>query len=83
MFDRQRPDWQRSAACRGEPNSVFFTKDNPKADHPAQAICDDCPVRQECRDFAMADPSLTGVWGGTTERDRKRLRARTPRQVSE
>lgn len=40
----------------------------------ARAICDDCPVRQACLDFAMADPSLKGVWGGTTDRDRKRLR---------
>lgn len=74
MFDRRRPDWQQSAACRGEPNAVFFQADSSHHDHPARAICDDCPVREQCRDFAMADPSLKGVWGGTTERDRKRLR---------
>ena len=40
----------------------------------AREICSACPVRQECLDFAMADNELTGVWGGTTTQERKRLR---------
>ena len=41
---------------------------------PLKAVCRRCLVRQECLDFALADPSIVGVWGATTERERKAYR---------
>jgi WhiB family transcriptional regulator, redox-sensing transcriptional regulator len=40
----------------------------------AKSICNGCPVMLECRKYAMANPSLTGTWGGLTEQDRRRMR---------
>jgi WhiB family redox-sensing transcriptional regulator len=48
----------------------------------AKNICRTCPVLSECRDYAMANPSLSGTWGGTTEQDRHRIRNRIPAQPS-
>jgi WhiB family transcriptional regulator, redox-sensing transcriptional regulator len=42
-------------------------------------ICGRCPVRQECLEHALDSPGLVGVWGGTTEVERKwLLRAQSP-----
>jgi WhiB family redox-sensing transcriptional regulator len=48
----------------------------PKAT-PSDAVrqlCGRCPVREECLAFALADESLTGVWDGTNERERRAWR---------
>lgn len=45
-----------------------------QASAPAVAICRQCPVIAACLAHALADPSLTGVWGGTSERSRRQLR---------
>jgi WhiB family transcriptional regulator, redox-sensing transcriptional regulator len=43
---------------------------------PARRICRRCPVREQCVQHAIADPSLRdGIWGGTTPKMRSRLRA--------
>lgn len=71
-----QPDWRAFAVCRDLDPDVFF--DGP----PCQAIayCETCPVRATCLDAAVADRSLQGVWGGTTEDQRKAMRrsATTP-----
>jgi hypothetical protein len=41
-----------------------------------EAICEVCPVRQECLEAALADPVLVGLWGGTTDAERRELRRR-------
>jgi WhiB family redox-sensing transcriptional regulator len=68
------PGWQRRAACRGESIETFvpglggnFTR--------ARELCARCPVRQECFVTALADPEVVGMWAGTTERKRRKLRA--------
>lgn len=40
----------------------------------AEVLCEGCRVVVECRSFALADPRLIGVWGGTTAEERQRLR---------
>jgi WhiB family redox-sensing transcriptional regulator len=71
--------WRAQAACKGSDPSIFFPeRGQPLA--PARAICGRCPVRQECFDEAMALRALPGlerlmgVWGGTSERERRRDR---------
>ncbi len=57
---------------------VFFpiSSTGPALDQVSQAkaICTDCRVRQPCLDFALATGQIHGVWGGTTEEERLRLR---------
>ena len=40
----------------------------------AKAICDGCPVRGECLDYALAHGEKFGIWGGLSERERRRVR---------
>jgi len=69
-------DWVHNARCRQSPGgcSIFFPQTADAA--AAKSVCRGCPVRGECLDYAMANPDLHGIWGGTTraERDRERDR---------
>jgi WhiB family redox-sensing transcriptional regulator len=67
-----RPDWMLRAACRGQGFGDFFVGESVTM----VAVCDGCPVKTDCLDYALADSSLLGVWGGTTNRQRKALRRR-------
>lgn len=66
------------AACRGHPPEWWFS-DNRQHRHAARVICERCPVRAECEQWARARPlaRLFGIWGGTLESDRKRKRERS------
>jgi WhiB family redox-sensing transcriptional regulator len=67
----ERP-WAVFAACRDADSDLFFplTKDQ---ESQAVAICGICPVLDDCLDYALDAGERYGVWGGTTERQRKRL----------
>ncbi len=67
-------EWHKRAACKGETES-FFSYDEERVAH-ARAICESCPVHQECLQTALADRNLYGVWGGTTEAERRRFHRR-------
>ncbi len=74
----KRPLWQRRAACRGMGHTVFVNG-RAKRDAAAVRICERCPVRQQCLEHALASPGLVGIWGGTTEVERRwLLRAPSP-----
>jgi len=68
--------WQRDAACRGlgveESRAIFFPPPGRSIDD-ARAICGPCPVREQCLEFALTNGCI-GVWAGTTERQRFKLR---------
>lgn len=67
--------WQAQAACRRlDPDWWFSTQ--PQATAKARKTCRGCPVRQQCLSAALADPTLSGMWGGTTGRERRRMRRR-------
>jgi WhiB family redox-sensing transcriptional regulator len=65
--------WQDFAACRDMGTRLFFPQDD-ECSSLARAICRRCPVRQACLAEALAEPALVGVWGGTTDMERNRLR---------
>lgn len=71
-------DWREDAACRGIESSVFFSPDAERGQARAQResrarrICADCPVLRQCRDHALVTGEPYGIWGGTTETDRRR-----------
>ncbi|MGH9090182.1 MAG: WhiB family transcriptional regulator [Acidimicrobiales bacterium] len=68
-----RPTWMAEAACRGAgPGAFVPALGVPVA--PARATCATCGVRAECLAYALADPEIVGVWGGTTARERIAIR---------
>jgi WhiB family redox-sensing transcriptional regulator len=67
------PAWHRYAACRGSGHAEFFPGRGASTE-AAKAVCVACPVRVECLEHALADPELVGVWGGTSDRERRRMR---------
>jgi hypothetical protein len=69
-----RPAWQRYGACRGVDIEAFIPNRGGRFG-PARELCQRCAVRQDCFDFAMADDELVGMWGGTTEPERREMRA--------
>jgi WhiB family redox-sensing transcriptional regulator len=68
-----RPAWMAQGACRGTATAMFFTELGGDV-RPAKALCAECPVRVECLDYAVADSSLEGIWGGVSARRRAKLR---------
>ena len=68
------PTWQELGACRGVDTALFFPGQGESVAE-ARAICASRVVRAECADYALATGQRFGIWGGTTERERRRLRA--------
>ena len=68
--------WKRYAACRDLPTSLFFPGQYASRARIAEAtkVCDRCEVRQACLDHALANADLQGIWGGTTEGNRRDVR---------
>jgi WhiB family transcriptional regulator, redox-sensing transcriptional regulator len=67
------PDfWQERAACFGVEPDVFFPVSEEEAG-PALAFCGVCRIREECLSWALKNGERYGVWGGTTEQQRRRL----------
>jgi WhiB family redox-sensing transcriptional regulator len=64
--------WRQRAACRGLDADIFYPVSDDDAYH-AQAVCNACPVRQPCLEHALTFREREGIWGGLTERERRRL----------
>jgi WhiB family redox-sensing transcriptional regulator len=64
--------WRQHAACRGLEPEVFYAVSDDDAEE-AKAICDACPVREPCLEYALTNRERDGVWGGATERERRRM----------
>lgn len=64
--------WQARAACAGVDTNIFFPQVEEDAE-PAKQICGACPVREACLEHALADREREGIWGGATERERRRI----------
>ena len=66
-------DWSHQALCLSADADAFYPeKGQPVAQ--AQAICYRCPVRQPCLEYALGNNERHGVFGGLSERQRRRLR---------
>jgi WhiB family transcriptional regulator, redox-sensing transcriptional regulator len=71
----QTPDeyaWMLHARCRGAAPTEFFPSDGLGVE-AAQRICAGCPVRLECLEYALVHRIEHGVWGGASERERRRI----------
>jgi WhiB family redox-sensing transcriptional regulator len=66
--------WREFARCRGVDPEVFYpVSDDDEAAEEAKSICALCPVREACLEFALSTREKNGVWGGLTERERRRV----------
>lgn len=70
-------EWMRRAACKAYPGHLWFPPQYMRHDHPdvelARRVCARCPVNAECLEYALGH-SLEGIWGGTSERERIRIK---------
>lgn len=64
--------WRQRGACRGVDPDVFYPISDDEAEE-AKSICRVCPVRESCLEYALANRERDGVWGGATERERRRI----------
>ncbi len=64
--------WRELGACRGLEPSIFYPEDDDDA-MDAKAVCGECAVRVACLEFALRAREKQGVWGGATERERRRI----------
>ena len=79
-------EWQRHAACKGPNSDLFFPPTAPERkeersarERDAKAICAACAVCADCLRYALRIREVHGIWGGTTELERRDL---TERQAS-
>jgi WhiB family transcriptional regulator, redox-sensing transcriptional regulator len=72
MRDRSSMSWRQAAECRGADPAVFYPDEDEDASE-AKAICESCPVREPCLEHALVVREKHGVWGGLTERERRRV----------
>ncbi len=70
-----RPRWQEQGACLDHNPELFYPEreSGKMSSLPAKRICADCPVRIECLNTALRRHEQYGVWGGLSERERRRL----------
>ncbi|MBV8560432.1 MAG: WhiB family transcriptional regulator [Acidimicrobiia bacterium] len=64
--------WRRKGACRGLDPAIFYPASEEDAEE-SKAVCATCPVREPCLEWALANREHDGVWGGATERERRRM----------
>ncbi|MEU0119265.1 WhiB family transcriptional regulator [Streptomyces bobili] len=73
-------DWRQRAACRQEDPELFFPigTSGPALlqTEQAKAVCRRCPVRAQCLEWALETDQSLGVWGGTSETERRALKRR-------
>jgi len=65
-------NWMARGRCKDMDPALFFPSDSIGV-RSAQHVCVDCTVRLPCLSFALANSINDGVWGGTSERQRRRL----------
>ena len=64
--------WMAEGNCRLHPPATFFPSDGVGVDK-ARKICRDCPVMHLCLEYALEERIDHGVWGGCSERERRRI----------
>lgn len=69
--DRDR--WWERAACKGMDTALWYPQRGDTHGH-ARSICEQCPVQEQCRQEAFDRHETFGIWGGTSERQRKKQR---------
>jgi WhiB family redox-sensing transcriptional regulator len=64
--------WRERGACKGLDPQIFYPETDEDAD-TAKRVCAQCHVQTACLEYALQFREREGVWGGTTERERRRI----------
>lgn len=67
--------WQADALCAQTDPEAFFPEKGGST-REAKKICALCPVRAQCLEYALKNDERFGIWGGLSERERRKLRKR-------
>jgi len=67
--------WQEFALCAQTDPEAFFPEKGGST-REAKRVCQGCDVRRECLEFALENDERFGIWGGLSERERRRLKRR-------
>lgn len=73
LFGAVEQEWQEQALCAQTDPEAFFPEKGGST-REAKRICQGCPVRDECLEFALEHDERFGIWGGLSERERRRLK---------
>jgi len=73
-------DWREQARCLGMDPNIFHAEGRGSnlVTQRAKRVCAGCPVRDQCLEEALADPTHLGVMGGTTDDERRGMRRGRP-----
>ncbi|MGY1857884.1 WhiB family transcriptional regulator [Modestobacter sp. SYSU DS0290] len=74
-LDGEEQGWQERALCAETDPEAFFPEKGGST-REAKKICTGCEVRAECLEYALSNDERFGIWGGLSERERRRLRRR-------
>jgi len=72
----EEEDWQERALCAETDPEAFFPEKGGST-REAKRICQGCEVRSECLEYALQHDERFGIWGGLSERERRKLKKRT------
>src|SRR6516225_5862850 len=92
IYERKSPDWLAHAKCHGLPGNLFYSdhQHNNTQVQEARSVClgthpdhpGRCPVLEACLDYAIENGEKYGVWGGTSERERRRIKRQRHRDAA-
>lgn len=74
-LDEQEQEWQERALCAQTDPEAFFPEKGGST-REAKRICAGCEVRSECLEYALEHDERFGIWGGLSERERRKLKRR-------
>lgn len=64
--------WRQDAACKGLDPEIFYPATEEEA-AAAKSVCQQCAVLSTCLEYALGSRERDGVWGGATEKERRRI----------
>src|SRR5271156_4061953 len=76
LLGRTEPQtWQKQANCMGVDPDLFFPERGAST-REAKEVCRGCVVREDCLEYALSNSEKFGIWGGLSERERRKIRRR-------
>lgn len=73
IIELHLPPWIGDAVCAQTDPEVFFPEKGASSG-PARQVCKGCKVRKDCLEYALKTGQRFGVWGGMSERNRRKMR---------
>jgi WhiB family transcriptional regulator, redox-sensing transcriptional regulator len=70
---KEEPNWQERALCAQTDPEAFFPEKGGST-REAKKVCLSCDVRGECLEYALANDERHGIWGGLSERERRKVK---------